>query len=266
MRIGTIVLALPLAAGIACKTTQSSDVPTPIGQDASLQKPPAARPPPVAATERQGNSPASRPENQPGSGVGATAPGQPSGTAVNGSSAGGDTSAKGTPEDQNPQSTAQASNGFQAGTDNTPATPNAYGTPATGSAGSAAPAAGANQVVTGKVGSVSSGALTINANDGTQQTLDLAPETTIRVNGQDARYTDLAEGLPVRASFNSVGDRNVAVDVRAGSGLSSDQSDANPSPNQNGFEGTPGAGGQPGTGGGGPGHEDTNPGQAAKRR
>src|SRR5512142_2044889 len=84
MRIREIALALPLVvAGAACSTAGS-------------QRTQAAGPPPVAATEREGNAPQNRPENQPGSGVGATAPGQPTGTAVNGSAMGGDTSAPGT--------------------------------------------------------------------------------------------------------------------------------------------------------------------------
>lgn len=193
MRIRTIALALPLVVGgAACSTTSS-------------QRTQAAAPPPVAATEREGNAPANRPESQPGSGVGATAPGQPMGTAASGSDV-------------------AAADDLKAHSD--------------------------DDVISGTISKVSGHSLTISSDDGNQHTLQLVPQTSVMVNGQEAQTTDLQEGQPVRASFSSVEDRDVAVDVRAGSASGTGQS-ASPS-DASGFQGTPGAGGMPGPGGGGP--------------
>ncbi|HEX9052808.1 MAG TPA: hypothetical protein VF841_19935 [Anaeromyxobacter sp.] len=180
MRIRTMALALPLVVGgAACSTT-------------SAQRAQAAGPPPVAATEREGNAPQNQAENQPGSGVGATAPGAP----------------------------ATASGDVRAHSD--------------------------DQVISGTIRSVSPRSLTIASEDGSERTLQLVPQTTVSVNGQEAQSTDLQEGQPVRASFSTAEDGEIAVDVRAGSASGEDPSGST------GFPGTPGAGPMPEPGGGGP--------------
>ncbi len=82
---------------------------------------------------------------------------------------------------------------------------------ATGSGGAAH---AGDQLVTGKITHVTPQAVTIAAEDG-DHTLNLAPETTILVDGQTADRTALSEGLPARASFSTVGGQDVAVRIYA---------------------------------------------------
>jgi hypothetical protein len=72
-----------------------------------------------------------------------------------------------------------------------------------------------DQVVSGEILEVSGNSLTIDAQAGAARVLDVAPETSITVDGQEATLADLEEGQPVRASFNEVAGRDVAVEIRA---------------------------------------------------
>ncbi len=75
-----------------------------------------------------------------------------------------------------------------------------------------------DQVLRGTIRDVTPDSMTIQASDGSNQTLLLVPETSVRIDGQDAHGADLREGLPVRASFNTVGRERIAVQVVAGQG------------------------------------------------
>ena len=50
---------------------------------------------------------------------------------------------------------------------------------------------------------------------GEEKTLELVPQTMVKVDGQDATRTELKEGQEVRASFNQVEGRDVAVQIEA---------------------------------------------------
>jgi hypothetical protein len=75
-----------------------------------------------------------------------------------------------------------------------------------------------DQIVRGQIVEATPDALTIRASDGSSKTLLLVPQTTVQIDGRDARASDLREGLPVRASFSTSGRERVAVQVIAGQG------------------------------------------------
>lgn len=85
-----------------------------------------------------------------------------------------------------------------------------------------------DKVVDGRISRVSGGSLSIESDRGETRILELAPQTLIRVNGQDASHADLQEGQPVRASYSEVEGRNVAVEVRAGEGATEEESSTYP--------------------------------------
>ena len=87
-----------------------------------------------------------------------------------------------------------------------------------------------DQVVSGAIGHVSPYSVSIVSDRGDTTTLEIVPQTTITVGGTDASSTDLAEGQPVRASFNEVDGQDVAVQIQVlssgtsgGTGSASDQ-------------------------------------------
>jgi Cu/Ag efflux protein CusF len=73
-----------------------------------------------------------------------------------------------------------------------------------------------DQTVTGKVTKVSLRSIAIKSEMGEEKTLQLVPQTSVKVDGQDATHSDLKEGQEVRASFNQVDGRDVAVEIEAG--------------------------------------------------
>jgi hypothetical protein len=73
-----------------------------------------------------------------------------------------------------------------------------------------------DQIVTGQVAEATGSSVTIQTPQGEHRTLQIVPETAIEVDGQDASSADLAEGQPVRASFDVVEGQEVAVKIRAG--------------------------------------------------
>jgi hypothetical protein len=72
-----------------------------------------------------------------------------------------------------------------------------------------------DQVVAGKIAKVSPRSLVIRTDTGEETTLQLVPQTGITVDGRDGRRTQLEEGQEVRASFNEVNGREVAVMIEA---------------------------------------------------
>ncbi len=88
----------------------------------------------------------------------------------------------------------------------------AYGS----SAGTMTPPAHSDDLtVTGKVTRVSELSVAIKSDMGEEKTLELVPQTMVKVDGQDATRTELKEGQEVRASFNQVEGRDVAVQIEA---------------------------------------------------
>jgi hypothetical protein len=73
-----------------------------------------------------------------------------------------------------------------------------------------------DQVISGAIARISSNQVAIASDGGSLVVLEIVPETSITVNGQDASYDQLQEGQPVRASFSEVqGEGHVAVEIRA---------------------------------------------------
>jgi Cu/Ag efflux protein CusF len=91
-------------------------------------------------------------------------------------------------------------------------TSGAYGS---GAGAMTPPAHSDDQTVTGKVTRVSERSVAIKSDMGEEKTLDLVPQTMVKVDGQDATRTELKEGQEVRASFNQVEGRDVAVQIEA---------------------------------------------------
>ena len=62
----------------------------------------------------------------------------------------------------------------------------------------------------------------------TRMAYQVVPQTTVQVDGQDARSADLQEGQPVRASYTDSEGRDVAVEIHAGQDASGGSSGALP--------------------------------------
>jgi hypothetical protein len=73
-----------------------------------------------------------------------------------------------------------------------------------------------DQIVNGRVAAATDSSVTIETEQGDKRTLQIVPQTTVQLDGQDASGADLAEGVPVRASFDTVDGQEVAVKVQAG--------------------------------------------------
>jgi hypothetical protein len=86
----------------------------------------------------------------------------------------------------------------------------------TGSASSDMKGHASDRVVSGRVASASDDELVIESDQGSRQTLRIVDETLVTVDGQDRKATDLKEGQQVRASFNELEGKQVAVKVEAG--------------------------------------------------
>lgn len=107
-------------------------------------------------------------------------------------------------------------------------------------------------VVAGRIAEVTNDTLSVRTSQGETHTLQIVPETEVQLDGRDASPDDLAEGAPVRASFDVVDGEQVAVKVHAGAsepgpGASSlDQGPAAPEQGSSGSgssgTGTPGVG------------------------
>jgi len=73
-----------------------------------------------------------------------------------------------------------------------------------------------DQIVAGEIGDVSSDTVSIQSVQGDTTTLEIVPQTSIKIDGRDATYAELEEGQQVRASFNQVEGRDVAVEIDVG--------------------------------------------------
>jgi hypothetical protein len=73
-----------------------------------------------------------------------------------------------------------------------------------------------DQLVRGKVSKVSKDEISITPRGGEAKTLKIKPETTVTINGKDAKPTQLKQGQMVRASFSSQGGDDVAVKIEVG--------------------------------------------------
>jgi hypothetical protein len=73
-----------------------------------------------------------------------------------------------------------------------------------------------DEVVVGRIASAADDAITIETAQGETRTLQIAPETWVTLDGEDASAQDLTEGVPVRASYDEVDGEQVAVKVHAG--------------------------------------------------
>jgi hypothetical protein len=69
-----------------------------------------------------------------------------------------------------------------------------------------------DEVVAGEIGAVTGTSVAIETAPGTR-VLEIAPETSITVDGEEATVAELEEGQPVRASFSAVQGRDVAVEI-----------------------------------------------------
>jgi Cu/Ag efflux protein CusF len=216
MYVRAIALALPIVLGIAaCKTSSTQ---TREGQTATAE--------PSQTSQDQATASSTPPQTETGAGT-VTTPGD-TGTVTTpgdtGTSAGTASGTVTTPGDTGTSGSAQggvSGEGTASG-----ATPGMGDTGSTTSGGmhgemhggtaAAEKAHSDDQVVTGKVTKVSSRSIAIKSEMGEEKTLELVPQTSVKVDGQDASHADLKEGQEVRASFNQVEGRDVAVEIEAG--------------------------------------------------
>jgi hypothetical protein len=73
-----------------------------------------------------------------------------------------------------------------------------------------------DELVSGKLTKVSDRSIEIESAQGEQKTLQVVPETLVTIDGRDAQASELQEGQEIRASFNTVEGRDVAVQIKAG--------------------------------------------------
>jgi hypothetical protein len=91
------------------------------------------------------------------------------------------------------------------------------------SAGGASSASGGmashsdDKTVTGKLTKVSKSEVTITPKKGEPMTLKISDQTTVMVNGKDAKPSQLKQGQNVRASYQEQGTEEIAVKIESGS-------------------------------------------------
>jgi hypothetical protein len=78
------------------------------------------------------------------------------------------------------------------------------------------PAHSDDEMVSGKLTKVSARSIAIKSEMGEEKTLQIVPQTTVTIDGRDAHQSDLKEGQEVRASYNHVEGKDVAVEIKAG--------------------------------------------------
>jgi hypothetical protein len=184
MNVRAIALALPLVVGVAaCKTssTQGSTGST----TASSTEP---------SQSSQNQSTAGHPETGGNASASATVdPGATSGSAQGSASAG-------TSGEASASTSGGTSADMPAGAYSSTTTPKAHSD---------------DRTVTGKVTRISEDSLAIDSDMGMEKTLQLVPQTSVTIDGQDAHRTDLKEGQEIRASFNTVDGEDIAVEIEA---------------------------------------------------
>ena len=198
MYIRAIALALPLVMGIAaCKTSSSQS--TRGGETASTSQPPSGQD--TATTSSgphsgtDGSASASGTTGTAGSTTSSGTPGIGGDATASGTAGSG---AYGTGTDTGASASGTMSGGTMSGTDDD----------LKGHA--------SDELVSGKVTKVSSSEIAIESAQGESKTLEVVPETLVTIDGRDARPSELQEGQEVRASFNTVEGRDVAVQIKAG--------------------------------------------------
>lgn len=72
-----------------------------------------------------------------------------------------------------------------------------------------------DEIVAGRITDVGVDTVSIETEQGGTRTLQVVPQTAIEIDGQDASVQDLAQGQPVRASFDVVDGQGVAVKIHA---------------------------------------------------
>jgi hypothetical protein len=227
MSISKIAFAIPLSLGLACSTTgqsysggawteriatdgsmpgdppvqgaagapSSASVPpaAPSGSQDGLVVQPAAGSTPDgstwAASDRAGSSGSSGSTGSSGSG-----PGGAMGSGGSSETMGSGSSDQGT---AGSGSSDQAQQGATAGPGNTGAHEG-------------------DQHVMGKVSKVSDEEISIKPKSGQAKTLKINQDTTVSINGKDAKPSQLKQGQQVRASFENVSGDDVAVKIEVG--------------------------------------------------
>ncbi len=76
----------------------------------------------------------------------------------------------------------------------------------------------ADQVLSGRVTKTSIDSVSLQSPMGEERTLEIVPQTVVTVNGREATPLELKEGQEVRASFNQVNGRDVAVKIESVAG------------------------------------------------
>jgi colicin import membrane protein len=184
MKMGAIALAIPLALGIGCKSTQSSKTGT-----ASSEQPGRSSEA-TASTSGQSSQAQGSTSSQPSQ--------QPGATGSEAQASQGSQPSTGSSQDTASSQGSASSMGSQ---------PGQAGSSDTTGSGSLAQGdvRGHNddEVVSGTVRRASEKMLLIHTNEGREQQLQLAPQTTITVDGRDAQASEIQQGQDVRASFST---------------------------------------------------------------
>ncbi len=206
MYVRAILMALPLAIGTACSTTQS-------------RSNPSAHTATASSGQTEGNVTTSEPKTAAEPNTSPTSPSDQTASSSAGQAEGNVTTSEpktATEPDTSPSTSSSASSSPSGSASAADVTRDPIMEP-----GDEVQAHAGDEVVSGTITRVSRRTLVIASDTGEQKTLFLAPETSIEVDGQDARRTDLQEGQDVRASFNEVNGRDIAVKVRVGDEASS---------------------------------------------
>ncbi len=141
----------------------------------------------------------SAPGSQPGDTTGASPSGSgSSGSSTYGTGAAGSTSGSGT-----------SSGDMGGGTTGSTGSEGAMGSTGTSTSRET------GHVLTGRVTKVSKDSLSIKTHGGQTQTLSLAPETMVTVDGQEASASDIKKGQDVRASYSNLSGQHVATKIDA---------------------------------------------------
>ncbi len=72
-----------------------------------------------------------------------------------------------------------------------------------------------HQVIMGRVTRMSESSVSIQPILGAERTLEIVPQTTVKVDGRETTPLDIREGQEVRASFDEVDGRGVAVEIES---------------------------------------------------
>lgn len=93
--------------------------------------------------------------------------------------------------------------------------PREVGSAGTGMAAGDVKGHASDQVISGRVADATDGSLVIESATGERHTLSLVDQTVVTLDGRDSSASALQRGQDVRASFNEMDGRHVAVKVEA---------------------------------------------------